>query len=198
MTVQTHAWQRLVSAGAQKSVAVLSSLLGQDLETGEMRIEKLTFDEINDRAGGAGQCLTVVYVSYRGDASGHMTLLLDARVTAGLLELLTGQAHTPGEQFSDFTRSALAEVGNIVGSAFLNTISDAAGLNLRPSPPDVVVDMVGAIVDVVAADLIEQESDVYLIEVPFRATAARVEGTFMVVPNPNLLRAITSSIEVVR
>jgi chemotaxis protein CheC len=42
--------------------------------------------------------------------------------------------------------SALGEVGNILGSSYIGAMGQMAGLELEPSPPAAIADMLGAIV----------------------------------------------------
>ena len=47
--------------------------------------------------------------------------------------------------------SALGEIGNILGTSYLNALSMMTGLSLLPSPPMLVTDLLGAIVASVLA-----------------------------------------------
>ena len=48
---------------------------------------------------------------------------------------------------SELERSALREVGNILGAAYLNAVSQLLGLSLLPSIPGLSIDMAGAVTD---------------------------------------------------
>jgi chemotaxis protein CheC len=54
--------------------------------------------------------------------------------------------HGAGD-LSDLERSALREVGNILGAAYLNAVSQLLGLSLLPSVPGLSIDMAGAVTD---------------------------------------------------
>src|SRR3954467_15239037 len=43
--------------------------------------------------------------------------------------------------------SALMEIGNIVGSSYINALGEMIGMQLEPSPPAAAPDMLGAIVE---------------------------------------------------
>src|SRR5690606_31441759 len=53
--------------------------------------------------------------------------------------------------------SALGELGNVVGSAFLNDLADRFSLRIKPSPPAVGRDMIGALLATLAAALAADE-----------------------------------------
>ena len=86
--------------------------------------------------------------------------------------------------------SALGEMGNIIGSFFLNTLADETGLDLRPSPPAVMMDMVGAIMDVALAELLADANDLTLVETTFGTPDQQINGTFLVMPSPVLMKTL--------
>ena len=50
---------------------------------------------------------------------------------------------------SELAPSALAEIGNVVGTSYLNALAGMTGLALDPTPPATVTDFLGAIVETV-------------------------------------------------
>ena len=53
---------------------------------------------------------------------------------------------------SDLERSALREIGNILGAAYLNAVSHLLGLSLLPSIPGLSIDMAGAVTEALLVD----------------------------------------------
>jgi len=84
----------------------------------------------------------------------------------------------------------LAELGNIIGSSFLNAIADSLGLALRPSPPEVILDMAGAILDIAFVEILQESDDIFVAETVFGTEDRQANGTFMVIPSLNFLRVI--------
>ena len=68
-----------------------------------------------------------------------------------LVDLLMGQTIGTSKTFGSLERSALAEVGNLTATFFMNSVAKISGIGLRPTPPAVMVDMVGAILDIIIA-----------------------------------------------
>jgi chemotaxis protein CheC len=83
-------------------------------------------------------------------------------------------------------RSTLGEMGNIMGSFFLNFISDTTGNRFQPSPPAVMMDMAGAVLDAALADVLAYSDDTYIVETVFGTNDRQVSGTFLVIPSPEL------------
>jgi chemotaxis protein CheC len=80
-------------------------------------------------------------------------------------------------------RSALGELGNLCGSFFLNSIAKTIGASFRPSPPAVMVDMVGAILDIVVATVGGVSEHVLLVHANFIEGSRFVETNFWVIPD---------------
>ena len=85
-------------------------------------------------------------------------------------------------------QSALSEAGNMMLSNFLNGVASLDEMPdlLRPSPPAVMVDMLGAILNVVLTPVAAVRDDLLIIETTFRDTLRSVQGRFWVLPDPAL------------
>jgi chemotaxis protein CheC len=81
----------------------------------------------------------------------------------------------------------VGELGNIVGSAFINALADQANLILHPSPPQVVHDMAVALVQSVYAEVMSQGGDVVMIDTVFQDGTGNVSGLLIVAPDPAAL-----------
>jgi chemotaxis protein CheC len=58
--------------------------------------------------------------------------------------------------------SALGEIGNIVGTSYINALAAMTGTDIEPTPPATATDMLGAIVESVLAPA-AQTGDVALV-----------------------------------
>ena len=194
-TTQTNTWDDVARAAAENAVRSLGVMIGGKLDITSLALGRVSVEDISDRLGGADAWLTGVYLSISGGARGHVTLFFQPEVASELLETLVERPHKPGDAFDEVQRSALGELGNLVGSAFLNTIVDATGLDLRPSPPGVIADMAGSVVDIVAADVLADDADAYVLEVRFRSQNPAFEASLFIVPGADLLGAATERLE---
>jgi chemotaxis protein CheC len=67
----------------------------------------------------------------------------DAELMCGMLGVEAG---------TEIGDSALQEIGNIVGSSYINALAEMSGMALEPTPPGMASDMLGAIVETVLAE----------------------------------------------
>ena len=86
-----------------------------------------------------------------------------------------------------------SSLGNIIGAFFLNSLADETGLDLMPSPPSVTMDMAGALLDVVTADILMVADDTYLAESTFAVEGHEISGVFFVIPSEQLLDALVAA-----
>ena len=78
------------------------------------------------------------------------------------------------------TISALKEIGNIITSSYLNSLSSLTGLTVFPSVPSLCVDMAGAILSVPAIEFGMMCDKLLLIENRFQSGA---DGYLILVPD---------------
>ena len=88
----------------------------------------------------------------------------------------------------EMSQSALGEMGNITGTFFLNAVADELGVFLNPSPPIVLLDMAGAILDIALAEILAERDDVFIAETSFGVSDRTVEGTFLIMPNASFMQ----------
>jgi chemotaxis protein CheC len=97
-------------------------------------------------------------------------------------------------ELGDMEISALAEAGNVAGSFFLTTIADWAGLALPPTPPVIIHEMCGAILDTLAAELALMEHEqAMMIDAQFQCDGQVVEAAFFMFPGDQLVHAVNQA-----
>jgi chemotaxis protein CheC len=90
-----------------------------------------------------------------------MFFLLPGKSGNRLSRMITKSA-AENDVLSEYDRSALREVGNILSGAFLTALSNFLGVSMLHSVSEVVTDMLGSIINSVVAQL-GKTSDVALI-----------------------------------
>ncbi len=186
-------WGRLVRLGTENAMSGLAEMIGAEIEVAELTLTRIPVTDISSLFGGPEMEVVGIYLSVSGSADGHLMLMYEPAIACAFIDLLMGD--TPGTtvSVSEMGRSALGEMGNIIGAFFLNAISDATGLSLQPSPPEVMTDMAGALFDVVSADVLLDRDETYLAEATFRAKGHDVNGVFLVMPTDALLDVLVAA-----
>jgi chemotaxis protein CheC len=154
--LQLDALRELANIASGGAATALSQMLGQEVELRVPRALALPLADAVDAAGPADSMASGIVLQPEGDLEALVLLLIPQKDAAHLCSLLGVEA---GTEVGD---SALGEIGNILGSSYLNALSMMTGLNMLPSPPIVVTDMLAAIVSTVLAQT-AGESDLALV-----------------------------------
>ncbi|MGE3961710.1 MAG: chemotaxis protein CheC [Dehalococcoidia bacterium] len=189
-------WSDLVQLGTKKAMAGLSEMIGADIEVNDLALKRVPVTEVSNAFGGRDQEAVGIYLSVSGSADGHLMLMYEPSIALAFVDLLMGQPVSTTDSLDGMGRSALGEMGNIIGAFFLGAIADATGLALSPSPPTVMTDMAGALLDVVSADILLTQDDTYVAEATFRVHGQDINGVFMVMPTQELFETIVNSTKV--
>jgi chemotaxis protein CheC len=138
--LQLDALGELANIASGTAATALSQMLGQEVELRVPRALALPLADAVDAAGSPDEVVSGIALELEGDVDGLVLLLVPMKDAATLCELLGVEA---GTEVGD---SALGEIGNILGTSYLNAIVSMTGLELMPSPPFVATDLLGAIV----------------------------------------------------
>jgi chemotaxis protein CheC len=128
-----------------------------------------------------------IYLLMQGDLNGQAIMIFPLDSALNLADLLLDAPPGTATSLGELERSALAEVGNLTVSYFLNAMSALTGKPLRPSPPAVMVDMLGAILDVVAVSAAATSDELLIVETMLQEPDGDVQGRFWVMPDPAIL-----------
>jgi chemotaxis protein CheC len=154
-------------------------------------VELVPLEDVPAAAGRPDLPAVAVYLAIHGAGRGHILLLLEEHMARRLAGLLLGEDPDTIDIADELPCSALAEAGNVCCSAFLNALGDAADLRLEVTPPAVMLDMQGAIMDAAAADIALEGDEALVIGTHLapadEQAASRVESRLVVIPSPSTL-----------
>ena len=182
---------RLVLLGSHNAITGLSQMVDQEITMDAVSARQIPVDEVPDLFGGRENVAVAVYLAVTGATEGHMFLVYPPKTAMSLVDLLLGEAPGTTQEISELEASALGEMGNIMGSFYLNALSDASGLVLMPSPPAVIMDMAGSILDVALADILQESDDALVVEAVFTAEEHQITGNFLLLPSPAFLKQLS-------
>lgn len=184
------AWTALVSKGVTNALTGLSDMVGKEIEISSLEARHIAIKDVAYLVGGPEQATAAIYLSVSGSAEGHMIVIYRSETAFDLIDMLLGQPSGTTTALEEMEISALGEMGNIVGSFFLNALADATGLNLRVSPPSVMMDMAGAILDAVLAEIMLDADEALVMQTSFGTDDMHINGTFLCLPSPGLQTAL--------
>jgi len=183
-----EAMQTIVTKGVMQAAEGFSGMLGQNLNVDSPRVKLVDVTDIPGMLGGPENEAVGIYLAAEGTMTGQFMLILPYQKALDLADLLMEQPEGTTEKLGSLERSALAEVGNITSTMFLNAIASQTGISSRPTPPAVMVDMVGAILDIIVATTGGIAEKVLLLQTTFSCGERALNAEFWVVPDPHTLK----------
>jgi len=183
-------WTWLVSKGIANSLSGLSQMVNREISLTGLELKQYPAKDASNLLGGPETIIVGIYLAISGDATGHLMLAHDPKIAFDLIDMQLGQPPGTTKDFGELEQSVLGEMGNITGSFFLNALADATNLMLTPSPPAVMIDMAGAILDLAIASIMQEEDDIIAVKTTFGTVNQQINGTFLVMPTMDFMRTI--------
>lgn len=176
--------------GAIRAGRGLSGLMGQKIAIHVPNVRMGTKADACDAVGGEESIVLGAYLGISGDITGHVMLLFPVARALECVDLMCGQPPGTTTVPDELAQSAIGELGNIVGSAFVNALADKVNLILHPSPPTIVHDMAIALVETVYAEVLSQGGDVAMIDTEFEDQKGRSAGLLIIAPDPSCMEQL--------
>lgn len=179
--------------GAGNAMTALSQMLQTKVDMQVPQVQLLEFSEVGSFLGGEEQIMVGVFLGVEGDVTGSMMFLVEKASAKHLINKVMMGMAPEGEEFSEMELSAMKEVGNIITGAYLNSLSTLTNLTIYPSPPELTVDMAGAILSVPAVQFGIFGDNLLLIQSRF-FDEVEIDGYFILIPDLESYGKILSSL----
>lgn len=193
---QMVVWTWLVSRAIVSSLSGLSRMVDQKLKVKSLELKQIPARDAVTILGGPDNTVIGIHLTVGGDATGHLMLLHEPNIAFELIDMQNGQPSGTTTSLAEMERSILGEMGNVTGSFFLNTLADACGLDLAISTPTIMIDLAGAILDIVLSKIMQAQDEVLIVKSTFGAGDRQIEGTFVVIPTAEFIESVLTLPEV--
>lgn len=194
--MQLDAIREIGNIGAGNSATALSQLINKKIDMNVPKVSVVPLGEIPDLVGGPDRMVAGIFLRVYGKAPGSVLFLMTKESALYLSEKLVGVPKDSIDELTEMDQSAIMEIGNILTGAYLNALSYYTKLTLLPSIPSMAVDMAGAILNIIIAQLGEMGDHALVIETQFLSEDDGINGQFFLVPDPGSLQIILNAIGV--
>ena len=140
------------SIGTGNAATALSSLLKTGVEMTVPKVEILGYNEAVDLLGHPEEIVSGVLVQMTGDVSGVMLFIMKLDFINEVLQCVLQENISGYEQMGEMEISASTEVGNIIISSYILSLSKLADMEISLSVPAFSVNMLGGILTVPIAE----------------------------------------------
>ncbi len=182
--------KNITSEGIKSAASGFSGMLGRQITVSNSSLRVVPLLSIPEIVGSPEDDAVGIYLRFEGDMMGQIMMIMPYLKAMELADLLMELPLGTTQRLGSMERSALGELGNLSGTFFLNSLAKSAGGNYLPSPPAVMVDMVGAILDVVVATAGGISENVFLMQACFMDGTRGVEANFWVIPDMVALQTL--------
>jgi len=184
--------QTIAKDGLTHAATGLSTMVGTTLVVKNPCVKTIKVSEIPVLLGGPENEAVGIYLKSEGDMSGHFMLVIPYTKALEMVDMLMEVPSGTTQQLGSLERSALAEVGNLTASFFLNAVAASTGISAMPTPPAVMVDMIGAILDIIVAATGGISDYVLTFQALFSTGDRSVDTDFWVIPDPATLEKLAA------
>lgn len=176
--------------GAGNAATSLGLMLNEDVSISVPELKIEDYNEVINIIGGPEEMIVAVMVNFFGEANGIVLFILSMNSAKSITDILVGEDEDETPILSEMKISAVKEIGNILGSAYLGSIAELTGMTIDMSVPYIAVDMTGAIL---AAPIVEYgaaDSKVMFIEEKFSSETSNLVSHVIMFTEMDSLRGI--------
>ncbi len=180
-------WDGIIEKGVLNAITGLSRMVGRDFVVNTIEVRRMPARSMPGLFGGPDRLVIGVYLTFAGATNGHILIAHEPSIAYKIIDLLMDKKIGTSKSLDEMSKSALGEMGNITGAYFLNAVADHLQITLHPSPPVVMMDMAGAIMDIALASVLQERDDVFIAHTSFGLSDRTIEGNFLIMPNASFL-----------
>jgi chemotaxis protein CheC len=175
--MQLDALRELANIGSGNAGTALGSMLGKSVDISVPTAAALPLDEAVAIAGAPDELRYGVVVPIVGDFEAIVVLLFPEDDARKLCSIYGIEPSTPDGY------SMLGEVGNILGTNYINVLAQMAGMKLEPAPPQVVEDMLGSILSSVLIGRGDDIEEALILDSDLLVEEEECSLSFLLLPN---------------
>jgi chemotaxis protein CheC len=175
--LQLDALRELANIGSGTAGTALSGMLGRSVDISVPNALVLPLAEAVEATGPAEAQVTGIVLGVTGELAATVLLLVPPEDAATMCRMLGLE---PGDEYA---LSALGEIGNILGTSYLNALAAMTGLAMEPTPPATATDMLGAIVQSVLAGHAQGGDVALLLDSDLAVEGEDCSISFVLVPD---------------
>ncbi|QEK12251.1 chemotaxis protein CheC [Crassaminicella thermophila] len=193
--MQLDVLKEVGNIGAGNATTALAVMLNRKIDMNVPKVEILEFNEVVELLGGADVPICGVYFHVDGDLTGNIMFMLTMDSSKLLANMLLFKENKT-KALDEIEQSALKEIGNILSSAYISSLTTLTGLNMKISVPSLSMDMAGAILSVPIIQYGQVGDKVLVIETEFNEGDNDIKGFFFLIPDVDSFDVLLKSLGV--
>ncbi|MBP2026422.1 chemotaxis protein CheC [Acetoanaerobium pronyense] len=168
--------------GSGNAATSLSKMINKSVNMEVPNIEVVETEKVVELFDDEEEITVGVYINFNGSINGTILTLLDKESADNLVNILFGNK-PKGDIYSEIESSVIQELGNIMSSGYVNSISLLTSLDINISVPSVNIDMVSSILSVPAIEYGLESDKLILIENRLIIDEEKIKCFFFFMPD---------------
>ncbi len=171
------------SIGTGNAATALSGILGVDVEMSLPKVEILGYNEVVEYLGDPEELISGVLVQMSGNVNGIMLFVMKLDFIDEVSKLMLHKSINDYSEMGEMEISAATEVGNIIISSYVLSLSKLADIEISLSVPGFAINMLGAIMTVPMAELGYESDKIMMISGKCVMGQKNVESNLLMLPD---------------
>lgn len=193
---QMDALKEIGNVGAAHADTALSELIKKKIWISVPEAKIVPLENIPQEFGGAEKMIVGVYLQMQGQITGNILFFFPLETALTLADILMGRPAGSTKVLNEMDQSAIKETGTILAGSCLTALAALTGKEIIPSIPYYAMDMLGALVDFIIINLSQNVDYSLIIGIEFSEADTKIEGSFLLLPDPGSLEMILNSLGV--
>lgn len=195
---QLDVFKEIGNIGAGNAASALAKMLNRKIVMTVPDSSFVPFNSIVNVLEGPETLVAGVLIDVSGDLNGYIMLVLDMKDAMAIVAQALGDAPRDTTKASfkmtDLESDTLHEIANIIVGSFLSAISSFTGLSVKPSVPQMSVDMLGAIISVATIEYGRIGDSVLFLKTQFNDPDDEIQGHFFLIPDYESYKKLVSTL----
>ncbi len=191
-------FRELENIGAAHAATALSIMLSRPVTIRVPKAQLCGYSEICEILNGPESVVAGLLVGISEDIRGFILLVLGEEDAKTLSHSVIGDlaCEMTESELEEFGTSALKEVANILIGSYITAISEMTGLKIEASVPELVFDMAGAVMNLLAVAYGDFGDRVLFMETEFSDRESSLLGHFFLIPDIQSCKTLTEKFAV--
>ena len=202
--VQRDALQEVGNIGAGNAANALAQMINKRVDINIPSVEMVELDDYANSLSRKDEKLLVAWSNVVGKTRATVLTLFNLKDAVDITSIIVDDTSkkqidlrkkiNKASDFPDLYRSALSELGHILGSHYVSAIGDLLGMKLMTEPPDMSVDTGQQLFTILKEEIGLMKKLSLVINTSVIVTDFKITGTFLFIPNLETLQELLDAL----
>jgi len=202
--IQRDALQEIGNMGAGNAANALAQMIGKRVDINIPSVKMVELDKYADTISRATDKLLVAWSNVTGKTKATVLTIFNVKDIINLTSIIVDDKNKTQidlrkkiktvDDFPELYRSAMTELGHILGSNYISAIGDLLGIRLMTDPPDINLDTGKQLFSILKDEIGLLKKLSLVITTNVIITDYKVTGTFLYIPNIDTLQELLDAL----